>query len=231
MNKLAFLICILPLGSLNSQTSEAPNKNRISYQICLMHYFFNNETPIRFKSTYPQNSFPRPYKRILQSSIGIEFSRKINKTSYIEAELRHFYYKHNDYVQSQLIDPFEMPNGVMNDRQFIDLSLAYTRANPWFNKTDYYFSVGASARIIDVNFAQPSYITILDQTRINMLQQNGWSYGLFTRAGIQYSPWSRITLTTALGLSSFILLPDSQYSNVIKSRFDLSLRIGIGVNF
>jgi len=232
MKILASTSCVFYLILVHCQLSEDNDpKNRVSYQIGALHYFFDNQTPIRFKSTYPKESFPRPINRVLQSSFGIEYSRKINNKSSFQAELRHFYYKYNDYEQSQLVELENMQIGAMNDRQFISLSMGYNRNYPWIAKGNLYSAIGATARIIDAHYAQSNYISILNQTRIEMIQQNGWSYGVYVQAGLAYSPYSWLTVNTALDLNSFLLLPDNQNSHLVKSRFDLSLRFGVGINF
>lgn len=227
----AFLVFLVGSVDLFSQTAENDEfrKNKFTYYSGIMHFFFDGQSPIKFQQTYPEDVNPKPINRVLQSSLGCQYERRFNLKSSVYFELNHFYYKHNNYVNNQLVDSEIPARGTMNNRQFIGVQLGYSHRKPLGNQMCFLWSAGFSYRHIDVNYAEPNFVGIINQMRVKISNQKGHSYGIHGRTGIDFTPYNWLTFNASLELNSFLIVPDNR--NLINSRIDLSLRLGVGVNF
>lgn len=230
MKHLIFILLpFVAYVSFAQEANEAPvRNNRLSIHTGVMHYFFDGESPIRFSSSFPEAMHPKPISRILQSSFGAEFKRRLGPQGMLHAEINYFYYKYSHFVQNQPVSAEELPEGVMRDRQFFGFGLGYTRLFTLNEVINFSTGCGVLARLGEATFAEP-ILNFFNMRTIKLHTQAGWRYDANLRFGMDYHPFSMITLSAGIEFNT-ILFPKND-KPLISSRIDAAFRLGVGYNF
>ena len=240
------IVIILVLGvffapsTLFSQIRDSSKikKNRISIQTGLFHYFFD-KAPILNINHRETLLGPRkgPFNQLLINSVGLTYLRKFNKNESLSLDLMYFdqvYYKH--IVEFPYTSTYNLPESKVYDRRFTTLNVNYSRIKKITNTVDFIYGGG-----INYRHGSESIIVVKMGHGIHLEASFKNDFGLNTFAGIDYTPIPWLTLYSKIDFMGLVYLHDkknierlgnySSMPNHYPSRFDLSLRFGIGVNF
>lgn len=211
--------------------------NRVSIETGPFHYFFDNAPILNVNYQYNKHSLSNPFKGLFLGSIGIKYKRRINIESALSFEMisfRNNYKKHIEHFPDG--DFFNPPKPLVFQRLFTTITINYIRIARISQNLDLNFGAG-------LNFRN-GYERIL-------VNKNGFSnhsegsvkndLGLNAFGGIDYTPIPWFTFYSKIDFMGLVYLNDKEnierlgnYSKMpdyYPSRFDLSLRFGIGVNF
>lgn len=239
------IIILLILGVLFAprilfcQIPDSTNKkmNRISIQTGLFHYFFDNAPVLNVNHQHSKSTVQNPFKGLLISSLGMSYRRKINCEHSFSIELmsfRNLYDKHT-YVYGDG-DFFDPPEALVFQRNFLSTKINYSRL--WEINNRINLSSGGG-----INYRYGSETLIVNKGWFDLLLEstNKRDIGLNIFAGIDFTPFEWLTFYSEIDFLGLVYLNDKEnikklrkYPNVpdhYPSRFDLSLRFGIGVNF
>lgn len=234
-NKSILLITMLAAFAANMAFSQ---KNSIRIQTGLFHCFFD-ESPI-LNVNYPHKySKLDIFNGLILNSNGLAYSRKINEKSQIGVEIQYFnvrYAKFNDGII--------ITKPVVGWREFVTGGIDYTYYKPINDKFKFnygggiYFRSGNETIIISRfpigDFNGETVYELL----VEHVERNDFAINLTT--GIEYSPKKWLTLYSKIDLLSFVYVHDKAMAKELKevydspqypTRFDLSLKFGVGYNF
>ncbi len=237
--KIKKIIIIILLGVFFTPSKIiAQEKNRISVQTGLFHYYFD-KSPI-LNINHPGKNKPSPFNRLLINSLGLLYSRTLSSESYVSLEFNTF---REGYDKHTSIYPY-YGDPQIGFRFFETYNIGYTRIYKTKNKFNFVYGGGINHRrgeeiviiaIIPmaVNGEYELYELLLENIRRK-------DYGLNVFSGVEYTPKKWLTFYSKVDLLSFIYIHDKENLNKFKnhynspqfpSRFDLSLRFGVGINF
>lgn len=217
--------------------STKEKMNRISVQMGLFHYFFDN-APILNVNHREYNGKPRSglFNQLLISSYGLQYDRKINKKNSLSVEAMIFANSYWGNRSSFPIYSYSTPRSRVADRIFTTININYSRILKLSKQFDFIFGGGVNYRNgyegIIVLRTQSEYL--IEGTLKN-------DFGLNAFIGIDYTPWKWLSIFTKIDFMGLVYLHDKEnikelrsYGNMpnyYPSRFDLSWRFGVGINF
>ncbi len=240
MSKKTILIILLglfftPSASFCQITDTAKIKmNRISLQTGLFHYFFDG-APLTNVGYLNKNV--KPFNGFFIDSKGIQYTRIIDDVSSLSIEYMRF---GNDYRKHALA--FPISKGVIYFRSFFTFNINYNKYFPLTQKINFTYGGGINYRRGNETIVITRFQTTWGYELIVHGSQK-YDYGLNAFTGIEYTPKKWLTLYTKIDFLSLIYIYDKnaiiklrQYTQHrvplhYPSRFDLSLRFGIGINF
>ena len=226
---LALFLLLLkqnPLAQLNS----------LRFQSGLVHCFFDG-TPLI-------NGYPKNYSesQLLYKSFGIEYQRILENQIRLQADLSYFVHSYKLLDRTILING--VPDSIFNEiqRVFADLQFSFLR-NKSLNKTlAFQYGIGPNLRIGSYNYKSDDGVPVP-----NVLYSLGtfFDIGMNTKAELAYTPVKWFTLFSQVNLAGMLFRVGSPFGptpSPIKlstkplqmnfpSRFDLSFRVGVGINF
>lgn len=240
---VALGVFFIPSVSFGQKSDSTKMKmNRISLQTGLFHYFFD-KSPILNLNHREFAGKPRSglFHQLFISSLGVQYERKINTKNTLSFEFisfRNVYWKHGD--------TYPIEDALVHERFFSTFNINYSRNISFLKKFDFIYGGG-------LNYRHGRETIIITRHPI-AYWQGEWVYelivdgslkndfGLNTFVGIDYSPLKWLSLYTRVDFMSLVYINDKEavkrfeenYNNVpshFPSRFDLSFRLGIGVNF
>lgn len=205
-------------------------KNRISVQTGLMHCFFDGSPLMNIK--YPTKT-EKPFNSILINSVGLDFSRKIKEKYNLSIEAMYFFegYRKN-YIEHNI--------KIIGDRGFMTFIIKLNKIQDLNQKWSLVYGAGLGLRFghesVLINFGQiaPGY---WESQSINV---NRSDIGTNVFGGIEYKILDKISIYSKLDFLGFIYLNDKNAKKKLEdtyniygfpTRFDLSLKLGIGFNF
>ncbi|MFM6935728.1 MAG: hypothetical protein ACKOXP_09805 [Flavobacteriales bacterium] len=223
------LLLTIILSSCFYFQMEAQSKNQLSIETGLFHSFLDGG-PLMNVDPHKINS------NIFLESYSIQYQRKINQSQQVAVKL-------TSYKNTLLwIDDSELTLFCSN-HSFLALSGVFSRAIPISTHLDFTYGGG-----VDMRFNREQMDSILNVSPY--LIYNGYDFqqlqlGTRGQIGISYSPLKWLTLYSQFNASAYLVskeigffadlpnLADFTYQKHQKdpSRFDLSLRFGIGINF
>lgn len=227
-------ICLVAMLAAFAANIAFSQKNSIRLQTGLFHYFFD-KSPI-LNVNYRAKEFN---SGLLINSVGISYSRKIKEKNRIECDVAYFYESYRKYFNMY---PIEKP--VIGIREFLTFSINYSRQSYNKGKFNLIYGGGINYRyghesIIVNRF--PMVVTedyILYEVSIEGVSRSDLGLNIFS--GMEYSPKKWLTLYSKIDLLSFVYINDKAMTKELKevydspqypTRFDLSLKFGIGFNF
>lgn len=234
-----FTFLILLGGSVSAQQFDTTSlkMNSISIQVGLFHYFFDKAPILNTSYLHSESTFKHPFKGFFISSVGIKYRRKFNKKNALELEwfsFRNAYKKHLDNFVSS--DFFNLPPPLVYQRVFSTFTINYLRIKKVSPKIDFTYGGG-------INYRNGIEMVIINKGifDIHVESSKKSDLGINTFIGIDYTPIPWLTLYSKLDFLGLFYLHDkkslerfnmySKMPNYYPSRFDLSFRLGIGVNF
>lgn len=244
MKKVITIITVLGVLSTLStafcqeKETESFKKNRISVQSGLFHYFFDN-APILNVNYREFNGIKRPgvFNQLLISSVGLRYERALNYKNRVGIEIMSFhnnYWKHLDMdIEGDFFNP---PEPVALGRRFLTINIDYTNIIWSSNKLSFLIGGGLIYR-------RGSESIIVNQGKFGPLLEGSFKndIGLNIFSGIEYTPVKWLTIYSKIDLIGLVYLHDKEsiekleyYSKMpghFPSRFDLSFKLGLGVNF
>jgi hypothetical protein len=236
INKKISVLFILCLSSI----AFSQLNNRISVGTGLFHSFFDGSAIVN-KNLNNYKRVPRNlFKGILTDSKGIQYQRILNKHSSISAE---YMFLNTGYDYKVVINnPAVKP--VLSSRNLKYVNLTYSRLFSLHDKFN--FVCGAGLNYIWGHESLYHYTS----------NDGGWGesyfygyyrhdFGLNLRTGIEYSPLKWLTVYTNFDFIGIVYLGTEDVAGKkignfynekfnlknIPSRYDLSWRFGIGINF
>lgn len=226
---LALFLIILkqnPLAQLNS----------LRFQSGLVHCFFDG-TPLI-------NGYPKNYheSQLLYKSFGIEYQRILKNQIRLQADLSYFVHMYKFYDKTILINGVPDSTFIEMQRVFADLQFSFLR-NKSLNKTlAFQYGIGPTLRIGSYLY-RPEDVVEVPNT--NYSGMSCIDIGMNTKAELAYTPVKWFTLFSQVNLAGMLFRVGSPFGPTpsplnlstkplqmnFPSRFDLSLRFGVGINF
>lgn len=234
LHKSKYFLTMLAVFAANMVFSQ---NNSIGVQIGLFHYFFD-DSPI-LNVNYPSSSKNDIFGGLFINSVGLRYTRKINSRSQIDFELQSFRERYTKHTTTEkIIRP------VVGWRNFSTIGTNYFRVKPIHDKFNIvyggglYFRHGSETIIISRfpigNFnGQTVYELLVESIKRNDI-------GINLSSGVEFIPKKWLTLYSKIDLLGFVYLNDKSKAKKMKeiynapqfpSRFDLSLKFGVGFNF
>jgi len=226
----SFSICQIP-------DSSKVKMNRVSIQTGLFHYFFDKAPILNVNYRNGNSSLSHPLKGLFFSSIGIEYSRKINYHNSFSVNFMSFRNSYGKHIEEFPDDyQFDPPKALVLDRWFVTINISYNRTKNISSKIDFIYGGGLNYRNgVESILVNKGWFDLLTESTM----KNDFGLNVFT--GIDYTPTPWLTLYSKIDFLGLVYLHDKEnieklrnYPNMpdhYPSRFDLSLRFGIGVNF
>ena len=222
-----------------SNGSTIYKKNRISLQTGLFHYFFDGAPILNVNYRESSQGEPRTgvFNQLLISSIGLRYDRSLNKQSRVGIEVTSFrntYWKHS--VTFPDGDFYNPPVPLVYFRSFLTLNIDYLRVI--FSSSDFNFITGGG-----LCYRRGPESIIVNKGLFGPLLESSTKndIGLNVFGGIEYSPIDWFTIYSKIDFMGLVYLHDKEnikelrsYGNMpnyYPSRFDLSWRFGVGINF
>ncbi len=242
MSKKTILIILLGLfftpSVLFSQITDTSKikMNRISLQTGLFHYFFDG-APILNINHREFAGEPRQgiFSQLFINSIGLQYNRKINNKNALSVEFMSFWNRY--YIHSDSLSNYFLDEAIVFGRFFSTVNISYSRIQNLSTKFDLIYGGG-------VNYRNGRETILLGRSwiELQLISSSKNDFGLNAFAGIDYTPLKWLTLYTRIDFMTLVYINDKEaikrfkenYNNVpshFPSRYDLSLRFGIGVNF
>lgn len=232
------IIRLILLGVLCTPSNIfSQTKNSISLQTGLFHYFFDR-SPI-LNINYPEKYNNRDiFNGLILNSNGIEFTRDLNVKSSVLINFFSFRQSYSIYYKTAI------PNPVVGHRYFSTIGINYLRKINLKEKVTFHYGGGLNFRSGDEGVivaqiplgefnGEAVYELLIENIRRN-------DFGLNSFCGLSYSPVNRISLFSKIDLLGIIYIDDkNQKEDMINvynspqfpSRFDMSIKFGIGFHF
>ena len=207
----------------------AQSKNQLSIQTGLFHRFLDGG-PLMNIGQY------RTASNIFLESYGLQYQRKLNKTQLLAVNLSaysNWCYWIND-AESELI---------RSNRSYLALSGTFSNSKVLSKKIDMLYGGGIDFRVI--SYVVDSFM--LTSPFVNIYSYDGQQFqlGAHGQVGLSYTPNKWLSLYTQFIATAYLFsnnfgtnwytqaFDDFTYKKDFKfpSRFDLSLRFGVGINF
>lgn len=235
---LVFLGTILPSSALFAQ------KNRISLQSGLFHSFLDGTPLFNKEQVTDYHNLETPlycFSGHFNDSWGLQYQRSINPKSRVSCEFMVY------NATYQRVFPIRPKGPSLTSRRLNEINITYSRNTKIGDKWQFNYGVGVSTQwgvenwfLADVNY--PGLGCYLKPNSQFYFRND---LGVNLRSGIEYSPFSQLTLFSYIDFQGtlFLSYPSEGYEelypyffaehgNEIKaSRLNLSLNFGIGFNF
>jgi hypothetical protein len=225
--KHAFILFLIVGLKLHAQSEL---NNRLSFQTGLFHYFFDES---RLMNT-GQYTWYKP--SIFNSSFSVNYQYQMPTKRLVNFEIMQY---RNGYVY-----PTTNPDLFRVDyRSNREINVCFLTPKILHQKINLCYGFGPSMRFS--SFYQDTIS--INQGWVNSLpdQYSRFYIGANGRISLEYSPIKWVTLFTQMQLSTYVYSRSASYSSFkiefspyfkpekfyFPSRFDLSLRFGIGINF
>jgi len=230
-------ICLFAMLAAFAANIAFSQKNSIRLQTGLFHYFFD-KSPI-LNLNYPSNNQNDIFNGLLINSIGLSFVRAFNEKSQLGIEVQSFNERYTKHITAEYI---EKP--IVGWRNFITIGTNYQRKTTIHDKIFFTYGAGIHFRNGDETIIVSRFPigTFNGQTVYELLVEHVErnDIGINLTTGLGYSPKKWLTFYSNIDLLSFVYINDKAMTKELKevynspqypTRFDLSLKFGIGFNF
>lgn len=204
--------------------------HRISIQTGLFHHFFDGSPILNLNY---QNKLKKPFNGLLINSQGLNYAFRLNAKSAVSLDCLYFFEQYTKNIR-------EANKNSAFQRGFLTFTLNYERKLKMNSLLNFVYGSGVSYRygreVIIVNF----FISGNGQKDFFVEASQRSDMGINLFSGIEYTPTKRITLFGKIDFLGFVYrnatFAKKEFKEVYDapqypSRFDLSLRLGIGYNF
>ncbi len=225
------ILTLLILGALCVPSINlCQPKNRISLQTGLAHCFFDGSPIMNIK--YPTKEI-KPFNGVLINSVGIDLVRNIKNSKQLSLEAMYFFESYRKHNSEQLTK-------VVGDRGFLTFNFKYGKTHEISSNWNLVYGIGLAIRfghesiIVSSGQIAPGYY----ESNVVNISRSDIGANIF--GGFEYTIMRNLTIYSKLDFLSFIYLNDKSsirhLEDIYKisgfpSRFDLSLKLGIGFNF
>lgn len=225
--KQAFILFFLVGLKLQAQSEL---NNRLSFQTGLFHYFFDDS---RLMNT-GQYTWQKP--SIFNSSFSVNYQHQMPTKRLVNFEIMQY--------RNGSVYPTTNPDQIKIDyRSNREINVCFLTPKMLHQKINLCYGAGPSMRFS--SFYQDT-VSISQGWINNMAEEyTRFCLGANGRISLEYSPIKWVTLFTQMQLSAYVYARSASYSSFKiefspyfkpekfnnPSRFDLSLRFGIGINF
>ena len=224
----AFLTCFV-------QSQLLAQRNSIRFQSGLVHCSFDGIPLFNLENAnYDENQF-------LNASFGVQYQRIFKNQIKLQTDF--LLYAHSFKTVDQVILFDNQPRNIYETKSkfYTDLQFCFLKSTPLHKTLAFNYGLGPVLRLASYVYQEPEVIlSCFGPPTTNCLD-----IGANARAEIAYSPIKWFTIFSQLNFVGFIYRfddpfgpkPDplivnaSQYQLNFPSRFDLSLRVGVGFNF
>lgn len=220
---LCFLLLFLHQG-LRAQ------RNSLRFESGLLHCSFDG-TPII--NGYPQNYAER---QLLYSSIGLQYQRSLKNKIRLQSDLS--FYGHSFKLYNGVVKPTD--DRSYKSKFYTDLQFCFLKNSPLNKTVAFQYGIGPGMRLGSYTYYPDAVIPPCVGHDLSCLD-----LGLNSRAEIAYTPLKWLTLFSQVNFTGMLFRMDSPFLPTpdplkpaskplqagFPSRFDLSLRVGLGFNF
>lgn len=208
---------------------HAQTKNAISIQTGIVHCFFDGSPLMNIKY---RTKTEKPFHGVLINSLGVEYTRKIKEEIGLSFGAMYFYEGYRSTI-------FEKKIRAIN-RGFMTFNIALSKQQALTKSSNFVYGTGLVYRhgyeYIGVAYGEiaPGVNEVIVETC------NRDDIGLNGFIGYEYKPIKNISLFSRVDLIGFVYVNDkeaherlSKFLNMnnYPSRFDLSLKLGVSLNF
>jgi hypothetical protein len=214
----------------------AQTKNRISFQTGLVHCFFDGSPIMNFR--YPSTAH-KPFNGLLLNSLGISYQRKIGLQNFLNLEYNSFresYRKHSN--------TYPITEPLVYQRLFSTVKINFIRTIKVTDRWQFLYGGGICYRggseVIIVNRGILGYHNGNPIYELNLVNVSRNDLGLNVFGGIEYTPRTWLTFYSKIDFFGLVYINPTDSQEKLKnvydspqypSRYDLSLKFGIGFNF
>jgi hypothetical protein len=207
----------------------AQSKNQLSIQTGLFHSFLDGG-PLMNVGKY------RTASNIFLESYGLQYQRKLNQSQFLAVNLSGYsnYYRWLDADYSKVL---------RSDQSYVALNGTFSNSIALSKKIDFLYGGGIDFRLI---YSHLDTISLNSSPTMKFyFEGRQLQIGAHGRVGLSYSPLTWLTVYTQFNMEAYLfsnirsLNYETQFLNDFTngkrintpSRFDLSLRFGVGFNF
>jgi hypothetical protein len=206
------------------------SKNRVSIQTGLMHCFFDRSPLINFK--YPSKEI-KPLHGIFLSSVGLQYSHNINSDFELSIETNYFYVGYRKPIIEEIY-------GQAISRGYLSFNFTAERFINFSKKNYFTYGCGIDYRhgAESIGVAYGEIAPGINEVLVEVCRRR--DFGLISSVGYEYRPLRFLSLFTKIDLLGMVYINDKAAQNRLKefygiskypSRFDLSMKLGVGFNF
>lgn len=226
------------------QSTSFAQRNSFRYQTGLAHCFFDG-TPI----VNSANKVIFGESQYLNRSNGFQYQRILDNRTRLQIDIlsyNHFYRTYNFENLPALPDSILFPMLTFTERKYVDFQFCFLRHKPINKILAFQYGIGASFRFATYRYAPPLTVESGPGPVFsdNAYSINPFDIGANVRGEITYTPFKWLTFFSQVNLvGMFFRFEDPFYPTNVSlrpaskplqmnfpSRFDLSLRFGVGFN-
>ncbi len=224
----AFLTCF-------GQSQIIAQRNSIRFQSGLVHCSFDGTPLFNLENAnYDENQF-------LNASFGVQYQRILKNQIKLQTDF--LLYAHSFKTVDQVILFNNQPRNIYETKSkfYTDLQFCFLKSTPLHKTLAFNYGLGPVLRLASYTYWEPQVIP----SCFGPPTTNSLDVGINTRAEIAYSPVKWFTIFTQLNFIGFmyrfddpfgskpepLIVNTSPFQFNFPSRFDLSLRLGVGINF
>jgi hypothetical protein len=219
-------------------------RNSFRYQTGLAHCFFDGTPVVNGKDWYEFDE-----TKYLNKSYGFQFQRILDNGTRLQIDMLSYNHQYGTFNFEKLPatpDSILYPMLTFFSRKYFDIQFCFLRNKSINRSFSYQFGIGPTFRFATYQYTPPATVQpgpgpiILNYPSTI----HPFDIGANTRAEISYSPVKWLTLFSQVNLVGLFFRfedPFFESSPLFKankplqlnfpSRFDLSLRVGVGINF
>ncbi|MEY5001051.1 MAG: hypothetical protein RLZZ211_1087 [Bacteroidota bacterium] len=217
------------------QSTTFAQQNSLRLQSGLVHCSFDGTPMFNMKGeNHSENQF-------LYASFGLGYQRKFANQIKMQTDLSVYGHSFQTVDRMQIFDDHTYPIYSFMAKSFSDLQFCFLKTIPVSKAVSFQYGLGPTLRWAYYDYSPPVSIpSCLGPDAINSLD-----IGANVRAEIAYTPVKWLTVFSQVNLVGFayrfqspfeadlqyLLLNSRPLQLNFPSRFDLSLRVGVGINF
>lgn len=231
MKHLSFLLFLFLL-----KQNTIAQLNSLRFQSGLVHCFFDG-TPLI-------NGYPKNYheSQLLYKSFGLEYQRILKNQIRLQADLSYFVHMYRFYDKMIVINGVSDSSFIDIQRVFADLQFSFLRNKSLNKNLAFQYGIGPTLRIGSYLYDSEDINTVPNTKDPGM---SCLDIGMNSKAELAYTPVKWLTLFSQVNLAGMLFRVGSPFGPTpsplklsskplqmnFPSRFDLSLRVGVGINF
>lgn len=217
------------------QSQLLAQRNSLRFQSGLVHCSFDDIPLFNLKNAnYDESQF-------LNASFGVQYQRILKNQIKLQTDF--LWYAHTFKTVDRVILFDNQPRNIYETKSkfYTDLQFCFLKSTPLHKTMAFNYGLGPVLRFASYTYYEPQVIP----SCFGPPTTNSLDVGINARAEIAYSPVKWLIIFSQLNFIGFmyrfdnpfgskpepLILNDSPLQLNFPSRFDLSLRFGVGINF